>query len=70
MIKYDNPKNKASQILFYSSGAPKSKYTVTIDSVAGRVISKHDLGAFLVECLENPDYYQKIIGISNTAYLW
>ncbi|XP_036149089.1 flavin reductase (NADPH)-like [Monomorium pharaonis] len=46
------------------TGAPKSKYTVTIDSVAGRVISKHDLGAFLVECLENPDYYQKIVGLA------
>ncbi|KYN03097.1 PREDICTED: flavin reductase (NADPH) [Cyphomyrmex costatus] len=43
---------------------PKSKYNVTFDSSPGRVISKHDLGAFLVECLENPDYYQKVCGIA------
>ncbi|XP_036149105.1 flavin reductase (NADPH)-like [Monomorium pharaonis] len=51
----------------YITGAPKSKYTVTIDSVPGRLISKHDLGEFLVECIENPDYYQKIVGLANTA---
>ncbi|KYN38690.1 Flavin reductase [Trachymyrmex septentrionalis] len=46
---------------------PKSKYTVTFDSSPGRVISKYDLGAFLVECLENPDYYQKICGIATVS---
>ncbi|XP_011696793.1 PREDICTED: flavin reductase (NADPH) [Wasmannia auropunctata] len=47
---------------------PKSKYTVTFDSSPGsRVISKHDLGAFLVECLENPNYYQKVCGIANVS---
>ncbi|XP_036149083.1 flavin reductase (NADPH)-like isoform X4 [Monomorium pharaonis] len=51
---------------------PKKEYTITFDvhSKPGVIISKYDLGAFLVECLEKPDYYQKIIGISNTAYLW
>ncbi|XP_036149051.1 flavin reductase (NADPH)-like [Monomorium pharaonis] len=47
----------------------KKEYTIAFDSIPGSVISKYDLGAFLVECLEKPDYYQKIIGISNTAYL-
>jgi len=46
---------------------PKSKYTVTFDSSPGRAISKHDLGTFLVECLENPDYYQKVCGIATTS---
>ncbi|KAL0118930.1 hypothetical protein PUN28_009514 [Cardiocondyla obscurior] len=44
---------------------PKSKYTVTFDSSPGRAISKYSLAEFLVECLENPDYYQKICGIAN-----
>ncbi|XP_011170556.1 flavin reductase (NADPH) [Solenopsis invicta] len=47
--------------------APKSKYTVLFDSSPGRQISKHDLGECLVECLENPDYYQKTLGIANTS---
>ncbi|XP_011860302.1 PREDICTED: flavin reductase (NADPH) isoform X2 [Vollenhovia emeryi] len=46
---------------------PKSKYTVTFDSSPGRAISKHNLGAFLVECLENPNYHQKVCGIANTS---
>ncbi|XP_011052260.1 PREDICTED: flavin reductase (NADPH) [Acromyrmex echinatior] len=46
---------------------PKSRYTVTFDSSPGRVISKYDLGAFLVECLENPNYYQKICGIATVS---
>ncbi|XP_077275232.1 flavin reductase (NADPH) isoform X1 [Temnothorax americanus] len=46
---------------------PKSKYTVTFDSSPGRIISKHDLGAFLVECLDNPDYYRKVCGIANAS---
>ncbi|XP_036149097.1 flavin reductase (NADPH) [Monomorium pharaonis] len=46
---------------------PKSKYNIAFDSSPGRAISKHDLGAFLVECLENPDYYQKVLGIANTS---
>jgi len=46
---------------------PKSKYTVAFDSSPGRAISKHDLGAFLVECLENPDYHQKVCGIATAS---
>lgn len=46
---------------------PKSKHTVTFDSSPGRAISKPDLGAFLVECLKNPDYYQKICGIATVS---
>nr|XP_012226571.1 PREDICTED: flavin reductase (NADPH) [Linepithema humile]XP_012226572.1 PREDICTED: flavin reductase (NADPH) [Linepithema humile] len=46
---------------------PKSKYTVKFDSSPGRAISKQDLGAFLVECLKNPEYYQKICGIATVS---
>jgi putative NADH-flavin reductase len=49
---------------------PKSKYTVTFDSSpveSPNAISKHDLGAFLVECLTNPKYYKKVCGIANTS---
>ncbi|XP_050444988.1 flavin reductase (NADPH) [Cataglyphis hispanica] len=46
---------------------PKSKYTVTFDSSPGRAISKHNLGAFLVECLMKPEYYQKVCGIANIS---
>lgn len=45
---------------------PKSKYTVKFDSSPGRAISKHDLGAFLVKCLSNPEYYQKVCGIATS----
>ncbi|XP_020297203.1 flavin reductase (NADPH) [Pseudomyrmex gracilis] len=46
---------------------PKSKYTVTFDSSPGRAISKHDLGAFLIECLKNSKYCQKICGIATAS---
>ncbi|EFN81557.1 Flavin reductase [Harpegnathos saltator] len=46
---------------------PKSKYTVTFDSSLGRVISKHDLGMFLIECLKNPEYHQKVCGIASVV---
>ncbi|XP_014473970.1 PREDICTED: flavin reductase (NADPH) [Dinoponera quadriceps] len=46
---------------------PKSKYTVKFDSSPGRAISKYDLGAFLIECLENPEYHQKICGIASAT---
>lgn len=54
-------------LILYVSETPKSKYVVTFDSSPGRVISKHDLGAFLIECLMKPEYYQKICGIANTS---
>ncbi|XP_012139181.1 flavin reductase (NADPH) isoform X2 [Megachile rotundata] len=44
-----------------------SKYLVTIDESPGRAISKHDLGAFLVESLQQPEYYQKVCGIANVS---
>jgi len=44
---------------------PKSKYNVTFDCSAGPIISKHDLGTFLIECLKNPKYHKKVCGIAN-----
>lgn len=44
-----------------------SKYLVKFDESPGRAISKHDLGAFLVESLQQPDYYQKVCGIANVS---
>lgn len=43
---------------------PSSKYTVKHDESPGRVISKHDLGAFLVESLVRTQHYQKVCGIA------
>ncbi|XP_066993982.1 flavin reductase (NADPH) [Anabrus simplex] len=43
---------------------PSGKYTVKHDSSPGRMISKKDLGAFMVECLSNPEHYNKVCGIA------
>ncbi|XP_039314489.1 uncharacterized protein LOC105203429 isoform X4 [Solenopsis invicta] len=44
---------------------PKGRYAIEFDSAPGTTISKYSLGEFLVECLENPNYYQKRIGITD-----
>ncbi|KOC64684.1 Flavin reductase (NADPH) [Habropoda laboriosa] len=46
---------------------PSSKYIVKHDESPGRAISKHDLGAFLVESLQQAEHYQKVCGITNVA---
>lgn len=46
---------------------PNTKYVVKHDESPGRAISKHDLGAFLVESLQQPEHYQKVCGIANVA---
>lgn len=46
---------------------PSGKYTVTHGSSPGRAISKRDLGAFLVECLENPEHYNKLCGLATVV---
>ena len=44
---------------------PGSDYEVKHDATPGRrVISKHDLGRFLVDCLLQPEHFGKICGIS------
>lgn len=43
---------------------PGNKYEITIDAPsARRVVSKHDLGRFLIDCLTQPEYYRKTCGI-------
>ncbi|KAK9293959.1 hypothetical protein QLX08_011255 [Tetragonisca angustula] len=44
-----------------------SKYVIKHDESPGRAISKHDLGAFLIESLQQPEHYQKVCGIANVA---
>ncbi|KAF3429251.1 hypothetical protein E2986_00743 [Frieseomelitta varia] len=44
-----------------------SKYIIKHDESPGRAISKHDLGAFLIESLQQPEHYQKVCGIANVA---
>ncbi|XP_011688952.1 PREDICTED: flavin reductase (NADPH)-like [Wasmannia auropunctata] len=46
---------------------PKSEYKIVFESgpVPSNYISKHDLGASLVECLEDPKYYEKVCTIGN-----
>ncbi|KAJ8723662.1 hypothetical protein PYW07_007642 [Mythimna separata] len=46
---------------------PSSEYTVVTDCTEspGRIISKWDLGSFLVDSLTEPKYYKKDIGICN-----
>ena len=46
---------------------PSSKYVVKYDESPGRAISKHDLGAFLIESLEQTERYQKVCGIANVT---
>lgn len=49
---------------------PSSEYIIKHDEFPGRVISKYDLGAFLVDCLEQSDHYQQICGIASSLYLF
>ncbi|KAK7586101.1 hypothetical protein V9T40_003977 [Parthenolecanium corni] len=46
---------------------PSSPYTVKHDVSPGRVISKRDLGAFLVESLNNPEHYQQVCGLATNV---
>ncbi|XP_076752280.1 flavin reductase (NADPH) [Xylocopa sonorina] len=46
---------------------PNAKYVVKHNESPGRAISKHDLGDFLIESLEQPDHYQQVCGIANIA---
>lgn len=39
-------------------------YKVTVNSLGGRVISKHDLGHFFLACLKTSEYDQKAVSIS------
>ncbi|RZF44563.1 hypothetical protein LSTR_LSTR001321 [Laodelphax striatellus] len=45
---------------------PRSEYILKHGESPGpRVISKYDLGDFLVQCLTKPEHYKKVVGIAN-----
>lgn len=46
---------------------PSAEFKVVHDNSPGRVISKYDLGKFLVECLFQPEHYGKVCGITNIS---
>lgn len=46
---------------------PRGEYTVKHGSSPGRAISKRDLGAFLVESLENPEHYNQVCGLATVV---
>ncbi|XP_044729034.1 flavin reductase (NADPH) [Chrysoperla carnea] len=46
---------------------PKSNYTIKHDASPGRVISKYDLGEFLVSSLSKPEHYGKSCGIAKVV---
>lgn len=43
---------------------PSSEYCVEIGSSPGRVISKYDLGKFMIECLTKSEYYNQKCGLA------
>lgn len=43
---------------------PSSNYELKHGSSPGRAISKHDLGFFLVDCLDKPEHYHQMVGIA------
>lgn len=42
---------------------PETRYEVAHDKYLGRVVSKHDLGKFLVESLKETEHYGQVCGI-------
>ncbi|XP_043255422.1 flavin reductase (NADPH) [Colletes gigas] len=47
--------------------APRSEYVIKHDESPGNVISKYDLGAFLIESLQQSEHYQKLCGIATVS---
>ncbi|KAJ1528819.1 hypothetical protein ONE63_007196 [Megalurothrips usitatus] len=47
-----------------SENKPSSNYELKHGSSPGRAISKHDLGFFLVDCLDKPEHYHQMVGIA------
>ncbi|XP_013108831.1 flavin reductase (NADPH) [Stomoxys calcitrans] len=43
---------------------PSTDYIVQHDEAPGRMISKYDLGKFIVDSLEQPEHYQKVCGVA------
>ncbi|XP_015110645.1 flavin reductase (NADPH) [Diachasma alloeum] len=47
--------------------SPCGKVLIKYDESPGRVVSKHDLGKFLVDSLDQPEHHQKVCGITTTS---
>lgn len=46
---------------------PASGYTVVHDDAPGRLVSKDDLGKFIVDSLDQPEHYGKVCGIAKSV---
>lgn len=46
---------------------PSAEYKVVHDNSPGRIISKYDLGKFLIDSLSQPEHYGKVCGITNIS---
>ncbi|XP_043271844.1 flavin reductase (NADPH) [Venturia canescens] len=47
--------------------SPSAGYQIEHDKSPGRMISKHDLGAFLIDALQKPEHYRKVCGITSLS---
>lgn len=54
-------------IYFLISDQPSAEYKVIHDASPGRIISKYDLGKFLIEALSQPEHYGKVCGLTNIS---
>ncbi|KAI8044315.1 flavin reductase (NADPH) [Drosophila gunungcola] len=45
---------------------PATGYTVVHDEAPGRMVSKYDLGKFIIDSLEQPEHYGKVCGIGKS----
>ncbi|XP_034239258.1 flavin reductase (NADPH) isoform X1 [Thrips palmi] len=55
---------KALKPFTTSESEPSGNYQIKHGSSPGRVISKYDLGFFLVDCLDKPEHYRQMVGIA------
>ncbi|XP_016975663.1 flavin reductase (NADPH) [Drosophila rhopaloa] len=46
---------------------PATGYTVVHDEAPGRLVSKYDLGKFIIDSLEQPEHYGKVCGIGKST---
>ncbi|XP_002031828.2 flavin reductase (NADPH) [Drosophila sechellia] len=45
---------------------PATAYTVVHDEAPARLVSKYDLGKFIIDSLEQPEHYRKVCGIGKS----
>jgi len=54
-------------MFLYFSAEQGGQFEVKNGESPGRVISKYDLGAFLVDCLEKKEHYRQKVGLAKPA---